>query len=116
MKSFGFESARCKRFGEALQRLGANRFCAVESNFPGAQIELCALFFGHLPHAKVICEVWTTARRGAEVRDCLEPANRALQESRWRHENATRSDVERLQNVPDQSHVVIKRQPADDDR
>src|SRR5215211_9026067 len=116
MNRFGFEAARCERFGKSLERLGANGFGAVEGHFPTAEIELRTLLFGHLPGAEIVREVWTATRRGAEVRYRLEPANRVLQESHGRHENATRSDVERLQDVPDQAHVVIKRQPADDDR
>jgi hypothetical protein len=49
MNRFGFKTARCEHFGKSLERFRTNRLSAVEGDFPTAEIQLCALFFGHFP-------------------------------------------------------------------
>ena len=68
-----------------------------------------------LPCAQVICEVRCSAIRGAVVRDCLEPANGALDEVERRHGDALISSGDRIEHV-DQPHVVIRGQPQDGSR
>src|SRR3954453_5695972 len=68
MKRLGLEPARRKRFRKPLQRRRTNRFGAVESHFPATQIELRALLFTHLAHAKVVSEIRSAARRRSRNR------------------------------------------------
>ena len=57
-------------------------------------------------------EVGRAGRARAVIRDRPQPAHRLLQERRRRHENRAAAEIERLQQVPDQPHVVVDRQPA----
>src|SRR5688500_15274479 len=116
MKCLWFEPARTERFRESFECRRTNRLRAVEGDFPTTQIQLRALLFSHLARAQIVSEVWPAAGRRLDRRNRLCPARRALQKRRRRHERTTRADEQCLQHVSDQSHVVITRQPTDDDR
>ena len=63
--------------------------------------------------AEVEAEIGAAADLGAIVMDRAQPVERPLHERVRRHQHAERADIERLQRVQDQSHVVIERHPVD---
>ena len=110
------ETAGRESRGEPLQGLGADRLGAVERQPPARQVEPRLLLRGDLAHAQLVGEVRAAARGAAIAADRGQPAQRLLQERDRRHQHAARPQVERLEDVADQPHVVVERQPADDHR
>ena len=109
----GTEAGAFKRPAEQLQGLRTNRFRPVESNAPGAQVELLDLFFGRFLRGELVGEIGAATDRGPVFRNGLEPAHGALKESGGRHEHGLGADVDRMQQAADQAHVVVRRQPDD---
>ncbi len=64
IKGFAAETAGLERFGEALERFGADRLGAVERDRPTAQIELGPLLGRDLANAQIVGEVRPAADRG----------------------------------------------------
>ncbi len=69
---------------------------------------------GSLADAQIIREVRAAARRGTVTRYRGEPAKGHHQEVLGRHLDARRGHVQRLQDVPDEPHIVVRGQPPDD--
>ncbi len=110
------EAAGREGAGEAVERRRAHRLGAVEGHPPARQIELPPVRGGDPPGAEGVGEVGAAAGGRPVAADRAQPAHRLLQEGERRHEDARRAGVERLQDGADQPHVVVERQPADDDR
>ncbi len=114
VERLGAETIRSKGRGETLQGLRPHGLGAVERQLPGREIETRPVALRDPAHAQVVSEVRTATRRGAIAADRREPAQRLLQESPRRHQDASPTDIKRLQHTADQSHVVVQRQPGDD--
>ena len=65
------------------------------------------------PDAKVESEIGAAGDLGAIFMDRPQPTERPLHEADRRQQHAERSDVEGLQNVNDEAHVMIMGNPAD---
>ncbi len=115
IKGLPAESTISKPIREPFDRLGANGFGTVEGQGPRTQIQQFPLRLGNLPHTEVIREIRPSTGRRAVPRDRRQPPYRLLQKMHRRHQDAGGAEIERLQHIADQSHVVIQRQPADDD-
>ncbi len=107
------KAGRLEGRGEPLEGLAAHRLGAVEGHPPGRQVERGPLLGSALLDTQRVGEVGSAAGVGTVPRHGVEPAHRLLQEGDRRHEDARRSDVERLEDAADQPHVVVHRQPAD---
>ncbi len=106
------EATGAKDFHKPLQRLPPNRLRPVQRTGPAAQIQRLHLLGGHLTHAEFIGEVRGAAIGAPVVGDRLQPAEGALHEGGWGHENRGEAHVDRLENPHDQAHVVVGRNPA----
>ena len=115
IKSLLAESTGSKPVGEPFDRRGANGFGTVEGQGPRTQIQQFPLRLGNLPHTEVIREIRPPAGRRAVPRDRRQPPYRLLKKMHRRHQDAGGAEVEGLQHIADQPHVVIQRQPPDDD-
>src|SRR5205085_5288211 len=63
---------------------------------------------------KIICEVWTAARRRAVAADRTQPTIRLLQERARRHQYAWHARPDRVHHARE-PHVMKHRQPRRDD-
>src|SRR5690349_33082 len=111
METLRIESTAPKLLAEILQRLPADWFRPIECNSPAAEVEFVDFFFANAAYAQVISKVGATAARRPIAADGLQPARRTLQECHRRHQCDRESRAERLENTPNQSHVVVRRQP-----
>ncbi|MCY1355262.1 hypothetical protein D9M69_416760 [compost metagenome] len=101
--------------GEALQGVEANRFGTGIRHTPATQVEP---FQGRLADpltAQAIGKIRPAADGAAVFADRLQPAQRPTEKIRRGHQHARHAAENRLQQATDQAHVVIQRQPADDD-
>ena len=106
------KAAWSKLFCKLLYRSGMDRFRAVVNNFPTAQIQPVTLIWRNLCGTQLVSKIGPSRVRYPVPRDCIQPAERLLQKSRWRHEIAGNSRIERLDNSVNQSHVMEMRKPA----
>src|SRR6185369_14233594 len=114
-ESFATKTARLKRCDKSIDRAATDRLGAVKGNAPTSQIQIFSLAQSDLAHAQVVSEVWPATRGCLVTRDRLEPAQGPLHETERRHQDAARAAIHRLQHVSDQTHVVVERQPAQND-
>src|SRR5207249_1378439 len=101
------EAARRKGLAKSFHCVGTDRFSAVEGDGPTAQIESGPLFRRDLADTEVVGEVRSTTRGGLVARDCLEPAERTLQEVDRRHQRDWKAAVEGLEEATDQPHIMV---------
>ena len=99
--------------GETVERLVPHRLRAVEGEPPAAQIEIPPVVRSDLAQAELVAEIRAAAGSRPVCRDRPQPAYRLFKKGKRWHQNSGGTDVERLENVSDQSHVVVERQPAD---
>lgn len=109
------ETAAGERSGKALESRRLNRLGSVERHDPRGEVEPALDLVVHLAAAKVVGEVRTARSSGTEAGDGLQPTGRALEKGHGGHQDRPSPDKERLKNVPDQTHVVVERQPTNHD-
>ena len=100
-------------FDEPVDGFGVNRLGAVERDLPAGQIDALHLVGAIAADAKIVAEIGAAGDLGTIVVDRAQPVERALHEARSAPSGRKRADIERLQRVQDQSHVVIERHPVD---
>ena len=83
----GIESVGRKAFTEATDSLRADRFCAVERQPPGAEIEAFEFGIRYLAEAQLVCEVGCRGDRAAVIVNGPKPAPGARQERNRRHQH-----------------------------
>ncbi len=109
----GGEAVRGVGLRETADRLGAHRFGAIEGDLPAGQVDAFHLLRTVALDAQIEGEIGSARDFGAVV-----AMARSQMSGRWtkrdrRHQHAGRADIEALQRVYDQPHVVIERHPAD---
>jgi hypothetical protein len=80
-----------------------------------AQVEAGQVGVVELLGAQLIGEVGRRREGAAMARDGLQPARRAREEGERRHQHQRHGEVERAEPGADQAHVVVERQPGDED-
>jgi hypothetical protein len=116
IKDLAAEAAGAEHDDKPLQGVGPHGLGAVEGHVPRRQVEPGPLLLGDLAGAELVGEVGAAAGRSAIARDGLKPPQRPLKEGHGRHEDATGTEVERLEHAAHEPHVMVERQPAHDDR
>ena len=106
------EPGPLESFPESPERGLADKFRAGECEPPAAQVEPTDRFIGNAIGTECVGEIGPTADRSAVTIDGLKPAPRPLEKIAWRHQDGGEAREQRIQQSTDQSHVVIKRQPA----
>ncbi len=109
------ETAGGEFFREALEGVEADRLGAGIGHAPSTQIEALKGRFADPLTAQAIGEIRAAADGAAVLGNRFQPAQRPAEEVRRRHQNARHAAENRLQQTTDQPHVVVQRQPADDD-
>ena len=99
------------RGGERRERVGAHRLGARDDALERGQVEAAELLVGHEARAEGVGEVGTDRVRRAVLRDQLEPEQRPPEELAGRREHAVGGHRHRLQQLADQAHVVVVREP-----
>src|SRR6185369_1161983 len=96
MERFATKTTFAKLVCKAPQCLDAHWLRAVISYPPTPQIQSRALLAVHTTHAQVVSEVWTTRVRDLKARDGFQPAQWLLEKRDWRHEDARKPTIQRL--------------------
>ena len=109
------ETCRFEPLGEPRERGSADKLRARECKPPAAQIEPREGFVGNTVRTQRVGEIRPAAERSAVPIDRLQPAPRPLQKIARRHQNRGEAGEQRVQQSADQSHVVVQRQPTDED-
>ena len=109
------ETAGGEFLGETFKSVEADRLGAGIGHAPTAQIEAFQRRFADPLAAQAVGEIRPTADGAAVFGNRFQPAQWPAEEVRRRHQNARHAAEDRLQQTADQTHVVIQRQPADDD-
>ena len=109
-----FEAAGFEARREALQRVGAHRFGAIEGQPPARQVQPGEIGVAELGQAQLIGEVGRRRNRAAVPVDRLQPARRPGEKRQRRHQHQMKAQVQRAQAGADQAHVVVQRQPGDE--
>src|SRR6202011_4364731 len=108
----GVKAISAKDGLEPFDRIRSYRLGGVERQFPAGKIETFSLGGTKPLDAQVECKIRRACDFGAIVMNRAQPRQRPLNECYWRQQHAERADVEGLQNVQDEPHVVIERHPA----
>jgi hypothetical protein len=104
---------RSRRLGrKALEDVWAHRLGAMERHIPARQIERADRGVRNPAHTVVVRKARPAAGRHSMARDRLQPHQRPLHEVERRHQVTCDTEIRTLQHVPDQSHIMIQRQPA----
>ena len=111
----GAETARRELLGETLQGVEADRLGTGIGDAPAAQVQARQRAVTDPLAAQPIGEVRAAADGAAVFADRFQPAQRASEEIGRRHQYTGHAAEDRLQQPADQAHVVVERQPADDD-
>ncbi|MNK71558.1 hypothetical protein D3C87_910110 [compost metagenome] len=101
--------------GEALQGVETDWLGTGIGHAPATQIETFQRRLADPFAAQAIGEVRSAADGAAVFADRFQPAQWPTEEVRRRHQNAWHAAENWLQQTTDQTHVVVQRQPADDD-
>ncbi|KIR13038.1 hypothetical protein PFLU4_58640 [Pseudomonas fluorescens] len=109
------EAARGELLGKPLQRVETDRLGTGIGHAPAAQVETLHGRVTDPFAAQPIGEIRATADSAAVFADCFEPTQGPGQEVGRRHQYAGDAAEHRLQQAANQPHVVVQRQPADDD-
>ena len=112
--SRGAKPRRRERFAETLHRIRRNRCCPSERDLPAREIELSALLRGHSFDAVIIGETRSTTRGSAVLRDRGQPTKGTLKEAGRSHQHGANAEIEWLEDVTDQSHVVEEWKPSNE--
>ena len=80
---------------------------------PAREIHALDIAILDAPHAEVVREIRREADRCPIPRDCAQPFRRTLHECLRRQQEDRPRAIDRTERHPDQSHVVVERQPAD---
>ena len=101
------ETIGAKGGGKPLDRVSPYRLGGVDSQFPGRQVDILHLIGAKSLDAQIESEV----RRCRDLRPVLmngtKPVQRPLNECDRRQQDAERAEIQGLQNVQDEAHVVI---------
>ncbi|MNO96877.1 hypothetical protein D3C76_885670 [compost metagenome] len=109
------EATGLELVGEGRQAVLADRFGAGIGHAPAAQVKPRQGGLADPLAAQAVGEVGAAADGAAVIADCLQPAQWPGEEVARRHQHAGHAAEDRLQQAADQAHVVVQRQPADDD-
>ena len=111
----GGKTAGGELLGEALKAVLADRFRTRVRHAPAAQVQACQRRVTDSLAAQSIRKVRAAADSAAVLADRFKPAQRAGQKVRRGHQYARHTAENRLQQTANQAHVVVQRQPADND-
>src|SRR5207302_6858801 len=109
----GIETIGRKGGGEPVNGTRPDGLGPIQGDLPAREIDAVDLFGAVASDAEIECEVGAARDFGAIIVDRPQPAERALHEADRRHEDTQRSNVERLQRIQYEPHVVVERYPAD---
>ena len=109
------ETGGGKALAEALHGVGADRLGTVAGHAPRTEVEVFDFAVFHAPQAQLVSEVGAGGQGAPVAVDGLQPALWPGQEGQGRHQDQGHGVVQAAQPGADQSHVVIQRQPTDED-
>ena len=97
---------------ETFDTFGPHWLGAVHNHFQGRQVQSGAILVLRTIDAEIEGKIRRCRRRRPVAGNCIEPAMRALKEVESRHQDASGTQVNRVQNQSNQAHIVIGRQPS----
>ena len=113
VNAFGIEPIGREGGGEPVDRTRPDGLGSIQGDLPAREIDAVDLFGAVASDAEIECEVGAARDLRPIIVDRPQPAERALHEADRRHKDTQRSDIERLQRIQNEPHVVIERDPAD---
>ncbi len=112
VEALGAQPGRSEAVGERVHGGGTDRLGPAQGQAPAGQVEGGDLLVGDAAGAQVVAEVGAAADGQPVVADGLQPAHGAPDEGGRRHVHGEGAEEERVQQVRDEAHVVVVRQPA----
>ncbi len=109
------EATPSEGFGEPVQDLRPHRFRAGQRHRPAREVQAVLDFRTNLLGAHPVREVRRAAGGGPVVADGLQPPLRASDERDRGHQGRRETDDHWADDAADQTHVVMRGEPAHDD-
>ncbi|PQM44949.1 hypothetical protein C1Y40_04894 [Mycobacterium talmoniae] len=106
------ETRRGEGVGEPLQGGGIHRFGTRHRRRPVRQVQRRPFGGAGAFHAQVVGEIRGDTDIRAGFRQRFQPPHRVLDECLGRHQITAAAQVQRAEHRPDQTHVVMQRQPG----
>ena len=116
VKRLAPQPAAGERRREPVEGARIDRLGAAVDEFQTAQVERRLLLGGHHAGAQIESEIRRAGRARAVMRERRKPAHRPLEKTHRRHQHRARAEIQRLEQVSDQPHVMVDRQPANERR